>query len=283
MSRKSRFLTMLIITALVSSFAGEQDAGSDWHEGKKKSTRVWLIGDSTMTDYSQEEDYMSKRYPMTGWGQVFQQFMASDSLHMVRHIIRSDSVIVDDRARGGRSTRSFFEEGRWSEIYRQLQPGDVVMIQFGHNDASVAKGERYVSLPGYREFLRLYVTQSREKGALPILITPVARNYPWEDGKLGNTHGDYPEAMREVAAEQGCPLIDLTTLSMQFFSESGEAFVTRTYFMNIPAGLYEAYPGGLKDNTHFQPAGAMAVAALVFRAMKEYNIDEPEKEIKRKK
>ena len=274
---------MLIITALVSSFAGEQDAGSDRQEGKKKSTRVWLIGDSTMTDYSKEEDYISKRYPMTGWGQVFQHFMSSDSLHMVRNIIRSDSVIVDNRARGGRSTRSFFEEGRWSEIYRQLQPGDVVMIQFGHNDASVAKGERYVSLPGYREFLRLYVTQSREKGALPILITPVARNYPWEDGKLGNTHGDYPEAMREVAAEQGCPLIDLTTLSMQFFSEMGEDFVTKTYFMNIPAGLYEAYPGGLNDNTHFQPEGAMAVAGLVFRAMKECKIDEPEKEIKRKK
>ena len=125
-----------------------------------------------------------KRYPITGWGQVFQAFMSSDSLPLVRHIIRTDSVIVDDRARGGRSTSSFFEEGRWSEIYSQLQPGDVVMIQFGHNDASVTKGERYISLPGYKEFLRLYVNQSREKGAVPVLMTPVARNYPWKDRNL---------------------------------------------------------------------------------------------------
>lgn len=274
---------MLIITVLISSFAGEQTGGTTRHKGKKKVIRVWLIGDSTMTDYSQEEDYMSKRYPMTGWGQVFQSFMSSDSLPMVRHIIRTDSVIVDDRAKGGRSSRSFFEEGRWSEIYRQLQPGDVVMIQFGHNDASVAKGERYVSLPGYKEFLRLYVTQSREKGALPVLITPVARNYPWAEGKLGNTHGDYPQAMREVAAEQRCLLIDLTSLSMQFFTEKGEEFVTKTYFMNIPPGLHEGYPDGLKDNTHFQPEGAMAVAGLVFRSMKECGMEETGKEINRKK
>ncbi len=236
---------------------------------------MWIIGDSTVADYSLEPDYQAKRYPMMGWGQVFQAFLSSDSLHMVRHIIKADSVIVDDRARGGRSTRSFFEEGRWSEIYRSLKPGDVVMIQFGHNDASVSKGERYTSLPGYKEFLRLYVNQSREKGATPVLITPVARNYPWEDGKLGNTHGDYPEGMRAVAEELGVYLIDLSALSMEFFTEKGQDYVTATYFMNFPPGLYEAYPEGSKDNTHFQPAGAAAVAALVFDAMKELKPRKP--------
>ncbi len=125
---------------------------------------MWLIGDSTVADYSLEKDYRSKRYPIMGWGQVFQPFMAGDSLRLIRHLVKTDSAVVDDRARGGRSTRSFFEEGRWSEIYSQLSPGDIVLIQFGHNDASVNKGERYTSLPGYKEFLKLYISQSREKG-----------------------------------------------------------------------------------------------------------------------
>ncbi len=260
---------MFILTGILSAFTAGHPGEYNETRAKKKITRVWLIGDSTMADYSLEKDYRSKRYPLMGWGQVFQSFMASDSVKEIRHIIRTDSAIVDDRAVGGRSTRSFFEEGRWAEIYRSLNPGDVVIIQFGHNDASVNKGERYTSLPGYKEFLRLYVNQSREKGAIPILVTPVARNYPWKEGRLGNTHGDYPDAMKAVASELGAYLIDLTSLSMEFFSEKGEDYVTATYFMNFPPGLYEGHPGGSRDNTHFQPAGATAVASLVFRAMKE--------------
>ena len=265
----------MLLTGLFSALIGEQVSNDCSASGRKKPVKVWIIGDSTVADYSLEPDYQTKRYPIMGWGQVFQSFMSSDSLHMVRHIIKTDSVIVDDRARGGRSTRSFFEEGRWSEIYSSLKPGDVVMIQFGHNDASVSKGERYTSLPGYKEFLRLYVNQSREKGATPVLITPVARNYPWEGGKLGNTHGDYPDGMRAVANELGVYLIDLSALSMEFFTDQGQDYVTTTYFMNFPPGLYEAYPEGSKDNTHFQPAGAVAVAALIFDAMKELKPRKP--------
>jgi lysophospholipase L1-like esterase len=267
--RVIRILSMVFLTAVLSAFIAEQPAAQAERAARKKITRVWLTGDSTVADYSLESDYQSKRYPIMGWGQVFQPFMASDSLKEIRHIIKTDSVIVCDQARGGRSTRSFFEEGRWAEVYRSLNQGDVVMIQFGHNDASVNKGERYTSLQGYKEFLRLYVNQSREKGAIPILVTPVARNYPWKEGRLGNTHGDYPEAMKEVASELDAYLIDLNTLSMEFFSEKGCDYVTSTYFMNFPAGLYPGYPNGSSDNTHFQPAGATAVASLVFGAMKK--------------
>jgi polygalacturonase/lysophospholipase L1-like esterase len=267
--RTKRIIIMMMLTAIFSGFIAEQPADNSGASGKKRITRVWLIGDSTVADYSLDADYQTKRYPIMGWGQVFQAFMSSDSLPLVRNIIKTDSVVVEDRARGGRSTRSFFEEGRWSEIYRLLLPGDVVMIQFGHNDASVNKGERYTSLPGYKEFLRLYVTQSSEKGAIPILVTPVARNYPWKDGRLCNTHGDYPDAMRQVAEELDAYIIDLTALSMDLFSKKGQNYVTTTYFMNFPAGLYEGYPEGSRDNTHFQPAGAIAVASLVFDAMKD--------------
>ena len=264
-----RFSTMILLVFFLPAFIAGQPADTGKRAAGKKITRVWLIGDSTVADYSLEKDYQSTRYPIMGWGQVFQSFLSSDSLKTVRHLIRTDSVIVEDRARGGRSTRSFFEEGRWADIVRSLRRGDLVLIQFGHNDASVNKGERYTSLPGYKEFLRLYVNQSREKGAIPILVTPVARNYPWKDGRLGNTHGEYPGAMKQVAAELEVFLIDLTTLSMNFFSGRGRDYVTSTYFMNFPPGLYPGYPEGSSDNTHFQPAGATAVASLVFGAMKE--------------
>lgn len=227
-----------------------------------------------MADYTggyDDKDYMTERYPVTGWGQVFQPFMRSDSLSQIRNIIQADSVEVVDKARGGRSTRTFFEEGRWTDVYRALQKGDVVMMQFGHNDAAENKPERYVNIQGYKEYLRLYVKQSREKGALPILLTPVNRNYPWKDGRLSNVHGEYPQAVKDVAAELNVPLIDLTQRSIDHFTAKGKDYVTSHYFMNLPAGRYAAYPDGEDDNTHFQSEGAKAVAQLVFEGMKDLN------------
>ena len=229
---------------------------------------IYLIGDSTVADYTLEDDYAGKRYPIAGWGQEFPSLWNGYRPGTVG-FIRADSVVIDDRARGGRSTRTFFQEGRWRAVYGSLKPGDVVMIQFGHNDAAVDKTERYVDIEGYKEFLRLYVSQTRQKGATPVLLTPVARNYPWEDGHLTNVHGDYPAAVRDVAVEMDVAFIDLNQLSMDFFSAKGREYVSSRYFMNLEAGRYPAYPDGQQDNTHFQPEGARAVAVLVFDAMKK--------------
>ena len=176
-------------------------------------------------------------------------------------------MLVLDKARGGRSTRTFFEEGRWAEVYEALSKGDLVLIQFGHNDAAENKPERYVNIQGYKEYLRLFVNQARQKGALPILLTPVNRNYPWEGEQLTNAHGEYPQAMKEVAQELQVPLIDLTQRSIDHFTARGKAYVTDRYIMNLPAGKYTAYPEGQSDNTHFQPEGAKAVAQLVFNGL----------------
>ena len=240
---------------------------------KQVITTVYLIGDSTMADYSNNyeegKDYMKTRYPITGWGQVFQQFLVSDSLSEVKNLIKTDSVFVNDRARGGRSTRTFFQEGRWRGVFENLKIDDIVIMQFGHNDAAKAKTERYVDIEGYKEFLRLYVSQTREKGAILIILTPVARNYPWKDGKLENVHGDYDQAAKDIAEELQVLMIDLNKKSMDFFTKKGQSFVTDNFFMNLPKGVYEAYPNGLNDNTHFQPKGATEVARLVFEGMQE--------------
>ena len=234
----------------------------------QKITNIYLIGDSTMADYSLENNYQEKRFPLNGWGQVFQSYFKKDSLSLVKNVIKTDSVLVIDKAKGGRSTRTFFEEGRWTEVYKALKKNDLVMIQFGHNDAAVDKPERFVNLTGYKEFLRLYVNQTLAKGAIPILITPVNRNYPWQDGRLSNVHGEYPNAVKEIAKELNVKLIDLTQLSIDNFTAKGQDDVTKNYFMNFDKGIYKAYPDGQKDNTHFQKAGAQAVAQLVFNAMK---------------
>lgn len=237
---------------------------------KSKVTTIYLIGDSTVADYSLEENYQTKKFPQVGWGQVFQPFFQKDSLKLVKNIIGSSKEVkVDDCAKGGRSTRTFFQEGRWASVYKSLQKGDVVMMQFGHNDASVEKTERYVNIEGYKEFLRLFINQTKEKGATPIVLTPVARNYPWKDGKLSNVHGDYPQAAIDVAKELNVKYIDLNELSIDFFSLKGQEFVTVNYFMNFEAGKFPAFPEGQKDNTHFQTKGGIEVARLVFNAMKK--------------
>ncbi|WP_200977357.1 rhamnogalacturonan acetylesterase [Echinicola sp. 20G] len=245
---------------------------------KEKIVKVYLIGDSTMADYNDDydpgKDYMKTRYPVTGWGQVFQPFMSKANLSSLRGIIQGDSVLVDDRARGGRSTRTFFEEGRWREVYETLNEGDLVLMQFGHNDAAENKPERYVNIEGYKEYIRLYVNQTRQKKAIPVVLTPVNRNYPWKEGKLQNVHGEYYQAAIEVAEELDALLIDLTQLSMDYFTQKGKEYVTDHYFMNFGPGIYEAYPEGSNDNTHFQPEGAKAVAGLVYQAMTQLKINQ---------
>ncbi|MDX8338926.1 rhamnogalacturonan acetylesterase [Draconibacterium sp. IB214405] len=264
---KTKYITILFWVVLLSACAkqtGEQENNTT------KTIKIWLIGDSTVADYSNnydDGDYMKDRYPVTGWGQVFQPFVSGDNLKQLFPLLQADSTIVDDRARGGRSTRTFFQEGRWRQVYEALQPGDFVLMQFGHNDAAVNKTERYVNEEGYKEFLRLFILQTKQKQATPILLTPVARNYPWKNDTLTNVHGNYPQCVKEIADETQTLLIDLNQRSMEFFTEKGKDYVTNNYFMNLPAGKYEAYPDGQNDNTHLQPEGARAVSQLVYEGL----------------
>lgn len=263
-----KILSFLAIALLLFSCQSQNNAKLN---SNKKITHIYLIGDSTMADYTGDyepgKDYMKVRYPITGWGQVFQPFFVKDSLKGMTAL--KDSVKIDDRAHGGRSTRTFFQEGRWRYVYEHLQPNDYVIMQFGHNDGSEKHIDRYVNIEGYKEFLRLFVTQTIQKGGKPIILTPVARNFPWKDGKLENIHGDYWQAPIDIAKEMNVPYIDLNKLSLDFFTSKGQDYVSSHYFMNLPEGIYEAYPKGNKDNTHFQPEGAKVVAELVFTELKK--------------
>lgn len=265
--RKIIFLASAIV--LLCSFSFLQ---------KKSVTTIFLIGDSTVANYADNydkgKDYFKTRYPVTGWGQVFPELFKESEFKNFQHLFDADSVRIVNRARGGRSTRTFFQEGRWRGVFENLRKGDIVLMQFGHNDAAEKKTERYVNIEGFKEFLRLYVSQTRLKKAIPVILTPVCRNYPWKYNHLENVHGEYPQAAFEISQEMNVHFIDLNQLSMDAFSRKGREYVKHHYFMNLPPNKYEAYPDGQSDNTHFQPEGAKVVAQLVFDAMKKLDPSE---------
>jgi lysophospholipase L1-like esterase len=214
---------------------------------------VYLAGDSTMA-----QKLVTKR-PETGWGEAFQQYFDVDQ------------VRIENHARNGRSTRTFIEEGRWQAVVDKLRPGDYVFIQFGHNDASVEKTDRYTPPAGYRRNLVRFVADARAKGASPVLLTPVRRRRFDASGTLVDTHGEYPDLVRSVAAEQRVPLLDMHRSSAAALTRHG-AEGSRRLFLQLRPGENANYPQGIDDNTHFSPQGAEVMAALAAEGIREIGL-----------
>ena len=206
------------------------------------SFTIHLMGDSTMA----EKD-LSKAGPERGWGMMLQNFLDGD-------------VKVVNYARNGRSTKSFIDKGDWEKVYSSIQSGDYVFIQFGHNDMKDSDPERFAPAWGeYQDNLRLYVDGVREKGGIPVLLTPVARRW-FKHGKLDrNCHKDYPAAMRAVALQKDVILLDLTTATLDWLESLGDE-LSKAYFM---------ISTGKNDNTHFVASGARKAAELVCEKIKE--------------
>jgi len=204
-------------------------------------TTIHLMGDSTMA----EKD-LTGGNPERGWGMMLPNFV-------------DDSFRVVNYAQNGRSTKSFIDRGLWDKVYDALRPGDYVFIQFGHNDAKADDPERYAPAFGaYQDNLRQFVRGAREKGATPVLLTPVARRW-FKDGKLDrNCHTDYPAAMKQVADEMGVTLLDITTVSLDWLESLGDE-ASKAYFM---------ISTGKDDNTHTVARGARKVTELVCEAVK---------------
>jgi DNA sulfur modification protein DndE len=215
--------------------------------------RIFLIGDSTMANKPLEDN------PERGWGQMLPVFF-------------SDNVEIHNHAKNGRSTKSFIDQGLWQAVLDSLQPGDYVMIQFGHNDQKITDSTRYADPHGaYKHNLQRYVNQSRAKGAQPILITPVMRRRFDEHGQFYDVHGDYPGVVREVAAQMQVPLIDLHQSSRELLVSLGEE-KTKEIFLWVAPGKYARFPNGKQDNTHFSEYGARQIAGLVVNGIKELDL-----------
>jgi lysophospholipase L1-like esterase len=212
-----------------------------------------MIGDSTMADK-----------PLIGtaergWGQVFPHFFES-------------SVVLENHARNGRSTKSFIAEGRWQTVCEKLKPGDWVFIQFGHNDAKKEDTTRYAEArTDYKKNLIRFISDARAKGANPILLTPVSRRKFDKEGKLVDTHGEYPGVVREVASEEKVSLIDVHKKSTQLLQEMGPDEAKKV-FLWVKPGFFTAYPAGKEDDTHFTESGALEISRLVADGLRELNL-----------
>ena len=206
-------------------------------------TTIHLMGDSTCAD----KDLKGGTNPERGWGMIFRNFVDSD-------------YKVVNYAQNGRSTKSFIDLGLWDKVESNLREGDYVFIQFGHNDAKQSDTARYAAPFGaYQDNLRLFVRTAKEKGARPVLLTPVARRW-FKNGKLDrNCHTDYPAAMKQVAAEEGIPLLDITTSTLDWLESLGDEG-SKPYFM---------ISTGKNDNTHTVASGARKVALLICDAIRQ--------------
>jgi lysophospholipase L1-like esterase len=214
---------------------------------------LWLIGDSTVRNNTRG---------LQGWGDPI-------AAHFDTNKIR-----VLNRALGGRSSRTFFTEGLWEKVRAELQPGDFVIMQFGHNDGGgINANKSRGSLKGVGDetqeitktndtkevvhtfgwYMRTYVRDTKAKGATPIVCSLIPRN-DWRDGRLQRTAKDYRDFAAEVARQEGVPFVDLNEIIARKYEAEGQEAVTKKYFLN--------------EHTHTTPAGAELNAACVVEGIK---------------
>ncbi|HEV2764394.1 MAG TPA: rhamnogalacturonan acetylesterase [Pyrinomonadaceae bacterium] len=219
----------------------------------KEPVTVYLAGDSTMAEKRPE------KRPETGWGEFLQSYFADGR------------VRVENHAQNGRSTRTFIGEGRWQAIVEKLKPGDYVFIQFGHNDQSKEKVDRYTPPDQYRANLARFVGDVRAKKANPVLMTPVMRRRFNGRGEFYDVHGEYPDLVRRVAAELRVPLIDMHRKSEVVIKRYGVED-SKKLFLQLKAGEHANYPKGVDDNTHFSPLGAELMAGLAAEGIRQQRL-----------
>ena len=234
------YLTLLALILTGSSYRSEP-------------ITIFLAGDSTMAEK------MPDKRPETGWGEALQQFF------------KQDQVRISNHAKNGRSTRTFISEGLWQGLLDKVKPGDYVFIEFGHNDAAKERTERYTPPSDYRQNLIRFVSEVREKKATPVLLTPVMRRRFDSAGAFQDSHGEYPDIVRSVAAEKKVALIDMHRKSEEVLKRYGPE-PSRKLFLQLKSGENANYPQGIEDNTHFSPAGAEVMAGLAVEGIRELRL-----------
>ena len=206
---------------------------------------VYLAGDSTVVDQDKE--------PWAAWGQMLPVFFGT-------------GVAISNQAESGETIKSFVGEKRLEKVMSTITAGDSLLIQFGHNDQKSGAG--YVPAETmFKDYLHSYIQQAQAKGATVILVTPMNRRNFNADGKIEQTLGDYPQAFREVAAEQKLGLLDLNAMSKTLFETMGPDGTLHA-FVHYPANTFPEQAEELKDDTHFNAYGAYELARCIVEAMR---------------
>ncbi|MBL4561812.1 MAG: rhamnogalacturonan acetylesterase [Labilibaculum sp.] len=210
---------------------------------------IFLCGDSTVVDQENE--------PWCSWGQIITCFF-------------NDKVCFANYAESGETTSGFIARRRLEKLITQVKSGDYIFVEFGHNDQK-EKGEGKGAYLNFTDRLKDFVTKAREKGAVPVFVTPTQRRSFNQEGKIMDTHGDYPDAMRKLAAEEDVPLIDLHSYTRSFYEALGVENSVNA-FVHYPANTFPNQKKALKDNTHFNPFGANQIAKCVVFGMKQIDL-----------
>lgn len=193
---------------------------------------IYLLGDSTVAD--------QPLAPYSSWGQMLPVFF-------------KPGIAIANHAESGESLRSSLAARRLDKVISLMKSGDYLFIQYGHNDEK-EKGEGVGAFTTFKRDLKRFVTEARRAGGIPVLITPVQRRTFDDKGKITNSHGDYPEAVRQLAKEERAPLIDLHAMSTTFYEALG------------PERSKLAFKEG--DNTHHNDYGSYELAKRVLEGIK---------------
>jgi len=242
MKAPKRILSLVISLLAVGLYASSQTSNS--------LPTLYLIGDSTVNTPTKGQQ---------GWGTPLPSFFDQSKITVV------------NRARGGRSSRTFYTEGLWDQVRDLLKPGDFVLMQFGHNDGGpLGDGRARASLKGngdeaqdvemkstgkketvhtYGWYLRRYISDAKAKGATPIVLSPIPRNI-WKDGKVARAGNDYGKWAAEAAKAEEVAFVNLNEIIAKHYEEAGQPKVAETYFTAT-------------DHTHTTPEGANLNAACV--------------------
>ncbi len=217
---------------------------------------IYTIGDSTV------QTYTSGYYPRAGYGQVLQPFFDSTK------------VTIANKGVGGTSSKSYYDT-QWAAVKALLKTGDYVFIGFGINDSATDVARHTVPFTTFKDYLTLFVNETKAKGAIPVLVATQPRN-AWNATTPPTVYAayhDYPVASRQLAATLAVPLIDLDQRVIAVLESVGQTYSTNFIYNNYAAGDWANYPSGNADNVHFQEMGAIELCKQVVAAIRALSGD----------
>ncbi|AYD48297.1 rhamnogalacturonan acetylesterase [Arachidicoccus soli] len=209
---------------------------------------VFLTGNSTVTDQQLE--------PWACWGQMFPSFFDSN-------------VAIADMAASGETLRSSFSRKRLAKVASMLKAGDYLFIEFAHNDQKKGSGEEAYTT--YNKYLKIFIDSARAHQAIPVLVTSTCRHDFDKNGKVTNTLGEFPAAMRYEAKKDNVTLIDLNKMTETLYNTYGEE-KSKALFVQFPAGTFPGQNVTLADNTHFNDFGAYELAKCMVEGVRNSNL-----------
>lgn len=208
---------------------------------------VFLAGNSTVVDQAHE--------PFSAWGQMIPAFF------------KPGKVAIANYAESGETLHSFIVEHRFEKELNLMKPGDYAFVEFGHNDQK-EKGEGVGAFTTYKKDLEYFIAEVKKRGAIPVLVTSVQRRLFDSTGKIEETLGDYPAAVRQTAKEQNVSLVDLNAMSKVMYEAWGPQESINA-FVHFPANSFPGDTRKLADDTHFRAFGANEIAKLVIKGIRD--------------